>query len=221
MQQLQPNGQGQYGYDSPIAHLQAGPDGVAHQVTLTTSQELRQAKANLGQPAMAHVPSLGAVSVTAPSTTRERGSELQLEKPAPSQVLADNPAHADHHTFHQIHAWVKGTGNWSEEESKNVSASLYKQQTEDPLMRRVDKVGGGLGQDGAQNVFAVYAPHGDKGPFFNVHVDGRQAAQEPAQQNLEQAQTIQQTQARQQALEQAQQQAPQQEQGPRMTMGGR
>jgi len=111
---------------------------------------------------------------------------------------------------------VRCTDSWKEQQSRNVSASRYKQQTEDPLVRRVDKVGGGLGQNGAQNVFAVYAPHGDKGPFFNVHVEVRQAAQEPAQQNLEQAHTFQQTQARQQALEHTQQQ----EQAPRMTMGG-
>ncbi|MCG8277532.1 XVIPCD domain-containing protein [Stenotrophomonas sp. NLF4-10] len=116
---------------------------------------------------------------------------------------------------------MKGTGNWTEEESKNVAASLYKQQVNDPLIRRVDAVTGGLGKDGAHNVFAVYAPYGmDKGPLFHAHVDGHQAAQEPAQQNLQQAEFIKQDQVRQQALEQTQQQTVQQEQGPRMTMGG-
>jgi hypothetical protein len=152
--------------------------------------------------------------VTAPGRGKEQEAEPAQEKAGPGPVLADNPAHADHHTFQQIHSWVCGTGNWGEEESRNVSASLYRQQVEDSLVRRVDKVGGGLGQDGAQNVFAVYAPYGDKGPFFHAHVDGRAAAQEPAQQNLQQAQVLQQTQARQQAQEQT----PQQEQGPRMTM---
>ncbi|ASK93085.1 hypothetical protein KWH04_23290 [Xanthomonas campestris pv. trichodesmae] len=134
-------------------------------------------------------------------------------------VLADNPAHADHSTYKQIHSWVRGTGNWNEEETRNVSAALYKQQTEDPLLKRVDQVTGGLGKDGAQNVFAVYAPHGmGVAPMFHAHVDGRVAAQEPAQQNLQQAETIKQDQVRQQALEQTQQQSVQQEQGPRMTM---
>ncbi|WP_324292659.1 XVIPCD domain-containing protein [Xanthomonas oryzae] len=135
-------------------------------------------------------------------------------------VLADNPVHPDHQTYARIHDWVRGTGNWNDEESKNVTASLYKQQAEDPLLQRVDKVTGGLGKDGAENVFAVYAPFGDKGPFFHAHVDGREASQEPAQQNLQQAEVIKQDQARQQALEQTQQQTTQQEQGPRMTMGG-
>lgn len=133
------------------------------------------------------------------------------------QVLADNPAHADHSTYSRIHDWVKGTGNWNEDESRNVSAALYKQQSEDPLVRQVDRVTGSPGKDGAQNVFAVYAPFGENAPFFHAHVDGRQAAQEPAQQNLQQAEVLQQTQARQQALEQ---QSVQQEQGQRMTMGG-
>lgn len=139
-----------------------------------------------------------------PASQPERAPETISR---PGQVLADNPAHDDHQTYARIHAWVKGTGNWNEQEGKNVSAALYKQQAEDPLVRQVDKVGGGLGQDGAQNVFAVYAPHGEKGPFFHVAVDGREASQQPAQQNLEQAQTIQQTQVRQQQLDMTQQQA--------------
>ncbi|WP_349999337.1 XVIPCD domain-containing protein [Stenotrophomonas lacuserhaii] len=43
LQQLQRNERGQYGYDSPIAHYQAGQDGVARQVAVTGSDELRQA----------------------------------------------------------------------------------------------------------------------------------------------------------------------------------
>lgn len=137
---------------------------------------------------------------------------------SPSQVLADNPAHPDHSTYQQIHSWVRGTGNWNDEESRNVTAALYKQQTEDPLLKRVDQVTGGLGEDGAENVFAVYAPFGDKGPFFHAHVDGREASQQPAQHNLQHAEVIRQDQVRQQALEQTQQQTTQQEQGPRMTL---
>ncbi|MCE4313357.1 XVIPCD domain-containing protein [Xanthomonas hortorum] len=218
MQQLKPNEQGQYGYDSPIAHYQVGQDGVAHQVAVTTSDELRQAKAELGQPAMAHVPTLGAVSVTAPGRSKGQEAEPALEKAAPSQILADNPAHPDHSTYQQIHSWVRGTGNWNDEESRNVSASLYKQQAEDSLLQRVDRVTGGLGDNGAQNVVAIYAPFGDKGPFFHAHVDGREASQQPAQQNLQQAEVIKQDQTRQQQMEQTQQQTTQQELGPRMTI---
>ncbi|MCC5074264.1 XVIPCD domain-containing protein [Xanthomonas campestris] len=214
MQRLKPNEQGQYGYDSPIAHFQTGPDGVAHQVAMTTSEELRQAKAELSQPAMAHVPTLGAVSVIGPGRSKEQEAESALERAATGPLLADNPAHADHQTYARIHDWVRGTGNWNDEESKNVTASLYKQQTEDPLLQRVDKVTGGLGKDGAENVFAVYAPFGDKGPFFHAHVDGREASQQPAQQNLQQAEVIKQDQTRQQQMEQTQQQ----ELGPRMTL---
>ncbi|MFG6108154.1 XVIPCD domain-containing protein [Stenotrophomonas nematodicola] len=123
----------------------------------------------------------------------------------PAAVFADHPAHADHATYGRIHEWVKGTGNWNEAESRNVAASLYKQQLSAPLVQRVDHVTGGLGRDGAHNVFAVYAPFGDKGPHFHTHVDGRQAAQEPAEQSLQQAEVLQRTQGQQQAQEQAQQ----------------
>ncbi|WIH04947.1 hypothetical protein KHF85_19790 [Xanthomonas translucens pv. graminis] len=133
-------------------------------------------------------------------------------------VLADNPAHPDHPTYQQIHSWVSGTGNWNEQESRNVTAALYKQQAEDPLVKRVDRVTGALGKDGAENVLAVYAPFGDKLPMFHARVDGREAAQQPAEQNLVQAEQIRIEQVRQQQVEMSKQQAPQQEQGPRMTM---
>lgn len=73
-------------------------------------------------------------------------------------------------------------------------------------MQRVDNVTGGLGKDGAHNVIAVYAPFGDKGPFFHAHVDGRQAAQRPAEQSLQQAEVLQQSQDRQLTQERSQQQ---------------
>ena len=43
MQQLQRNELGQYGYDSPIAHLQRGSDGVTRVVAITSSEDIRQA----------------------------------------------------------------------------------------------------------------------------------------------------------------------------------
>lgn len=83
---------------------------------------------------------------------RGRAGQPDIEPQAVARneaVLADNPAHADHQTYARIHDWVKGTGNWNEEESQNVSASLYKQQAEDSLLQRVDRVSGGLGDNGA------------------------------------------------------------------------
>ncbi|MBN6100574.1 hypothetical protein JR064_00135 [Xanthomonas sp. CFBP 8703] len=210
MQQLKPNEQGQYGYDSPIAHYQVGQDGVAHQVAVTTSEELRQAKAELGQPAMAHVPTLATVSVSALGRSKEQDAEPAQEKGAQGPMLADNPAHPDHPTYQTIHSWVSGTGNWNEEESRNVTAALYRQQVEDPLVKRVDRVTGALGKDGAESVLAVYAPFGDKLPMFHARVDGREAAQQPAEQNLQQAEVIKQDQVRQQQVEMSQKQAQEQ-----------
>ncbi|MBB4125824.1 hypothetical protein GGR77_001095 [Xanthomonas translucens] len=214
MQQLKPNEQGHYGYDSPIVHYQVGQDGVAHQVAMTTAEELRQAKAELGQSAMAQVPTLGTVSVAAPGRGKEQETEPTREKGAPGQMLADNPAHPDHATYQTIHSWVQGTGNWNDEESRNVTAALYKQQAEDPLVKRVDRVTGALGKDGAESVLAVYAPFGDKLPFFHARVDGREAAQQPAEQSLVQAEQIKVEQVRQQQIEMTQQQTTQQQAGP-------
>jgi hypothetical protein len=214
MQQLKPNDQGQYGYDSPIVHYQIGQDGVAHQVALTTPEELRQAKAELSQSAVAHVPTLATVSVTAPGRSKQQEAEPAQEKSAQGPMLADNPAHSDHSTYQTIHSWVSGTGNWNEEESRNVTAALYKQQAEDPLVKRVDRVTGALGKDGAESVLAVYAPFGDKLPFFHARVDGREAAQQPAEQSLVQAEQIKVEQVRQQQVEMTQQQTTQQQAGP-------
>ncbi|WP_017162887.1 XVIPCD domain-containing protein [Xanthomonas phaseoli] len=184
------------------AGLSLGGQGKAFGFTDTSDGQLRPTE----------VQQIGKSGVGQPDTAPQAVSRDQA-------VLADNPAHPDHSTYQQIHSWVRGTGNWNDEETRNVSAALYKQQTEDPLLRRVDQVTGGLGRDGAHNVFAVYAPHGmGVAPMFHTHVDGRVAAQEPAQQNLQQAETIKQDQVRQQQMEQTQQQTQQQESGPRMTM---
>lgn len=132
-------------------------------------------------------------------------------------ALADSPTHPDFDTFNRIHQWARGTGQWDEEKSRNVAAALYKEQTADPLIQRVDKVTGALGRDGAENVFAVYAPYGDRGPFFHAHVDGREASQQPAQQNLEQAEQIKLQQAQERQMQQELQQS-QAQQGPKLSM---
>jgi hypothetical protein len=178
---------------------------------MTTAEELRQAKAELGQPVMAQAPTLGTVSVAAPGRDKEQETEPTREKGTPGQMLADNPAHPDHPAYQTIHSWVQGTGNWNDEESRNVTAALYKQQAEDPLVKRVDRVTGALGKDGAESVLAVYAPFGDKLPFFHARVDGREAAQQPAEQSLVQAEQIKVEQVRQQQVEMTQQQTTQQQ----------
>lgn len=141
----------------------------------------------------------------------------QAAEPRAAAVLADNPSHPDHDTFNLIHSWVRGTGQWDEDKSRNIASALYKEQASDPLLRRVDKVAGGLGSNGEENVFAAYAPYGDKGPFFHASVDGRQAGQQPAQQNLEQAEQIRQQLAQQQ-FEQRQQQEQQGQRASQMTL---
>lgn len=105
-------------------------------------------------------------------------------------VLADDPVHPDAETFKRIHDWVRGTGHWDHGQGRNVAAALYRAQAADPLVHRVDSVTGGRGRDGEDNVFAVYMPHGEKGPSFIAQVDARVAARQPAEQSLEEAERL-------------------------------
>lgn len=126
-------------------------------------------------------------------------------------VRADEPGHPGFGAFNRIHEWVRGMGQWNEEQSRNVAAALYAQQAADPLVRQVDQVTGGLGRDGAQNVFAVYRPYGDKEPCFHVHVDGRTAAHVPADGSFERAEQM-----TQQRLQEEMQQGRHMAAGPRV-----
>lgn len=133
--------------------------------------------------------------IAGPRTLGSIGGRLspgQVASPGESRqsLRADDPAHPDHATYHRIHAWVQGTGHWNEEQARNVAAALYRAQLLDPLVQRVDRVVGGRGPDGAENVFAVYAPHGDREPTFHARVDGRVASREPAASALDQAERL-------------------------------
>lgn len=168
-----------------------------------------EAKAQAADPAapapviQADLASLGIDADKLPKHALPQGF-IDTSQRATNPVLANDPAHPDHATFNRIHAWVRGTGQWDDEKSLNVASALYREQADAPLVKRVDQVTGGLGRDGAQNVFAVYAPHGDKGPFFRAQVDGREAALQPAQQSLQQAEQIGQQHAQAQAMQQGQ-----------------
>ena len=140
--------------------------------------------------------------------TKQQDTQVALNR---KPLLANDPAHPDHGSFNRIHEWVRGTGHWDEEKSFNITSALYREQADAPLVKRVDRVMGGKGEDGSENVFAVYAPHGDKGPFFRAQVDGREAGQQPAQRNLEQADVIKHERA--QAQQPEEQQSREQAQG--------
>ena len=164
----------------------------------TTVEDVARHQAQLAAspaPTQSSAPMLDAVTVTAPHPG--------AQAPTPP-LLPNHPNHPDHPAYDKIHTWVEKTGNWNEEQSHNVAASLYRKQAENPAFQRVDRVTGALGPNGEHNVIATYAPHGDKPPFFNAVVDGREAMLQPAQQNLEQAEVVKQEQARQQGREQAQ-----------------
>lgn len=222
--QLLRNEQGQIAADSPIAHYRRGADGVDHLVTTTNSQDIKAALGEVQGRTLAQqegITTLATVPAVAPPGMRRRGDQEPEEAepaPEPRPKLADDPSHPDFDTFDRIHQWVRGTGQWDEEKGRNVAAALYKEQAADPLVQRVDMVTGALGRDGAENVFAVYAPFGDKAPYFHAHVDGREASQQPAQQNLEQAEQIKQQQALDLQMQQTLQQNNPAHHGPKLSM---
>lgn len=114
MQQLQRGESGQYGYDSPIVHYQTGSDGVAHQVAITSHDELKQAlteiRAQRPEPA-AH------------EQVRERVDELLEENLHPTQ-----PGHPDHALYLQVREGVAALdakhGRSFDAVSERMTASL-------------------------------------------------------------------------------------------------
>ena len=209
---------GAFTTESAIATFASDPDGNMVQKSLTQADQIQNtsddAPARSEKTSLPAVPGITPSPPPSPSTPTPAHDDVRAdgERKADSvsvsaaALLADNPSHPDHATFNRIHTWVRSTGQWDEDKSRNIASALYKEQAADPLVQRVDKVAGALGKDGEESVFAVYAPHGDKGPFFHASVDGRLAAQQPAEQSLEQAEQIRQQHAQQQQLDQQQSQ---------------
>lgn len=127
-------------------------------------------------------------------------------QPLPARALADQPGNPGFRDFDLIRTTTLACERWSPEQAHNIAAALLKAHTEDPVCKRLDQcVVGNLTAKGDVNVFAVYSPFGAQGPNFWTHVNGDQAAQEPAQRNLEQVEQIKQQQAQELAQQQTQQ----------------
>lgn len=215
---IRPDVTGRYGLDSPIGSMRLEADGRTYRIAATTGIEQIQAaetarpqteqRSTVVDPSEANADPRIRVPAPAQAPPQATRRDASLSETAPetrsAALLADQPSHPDHATFNRIHCGVLGTGQWDQEKSRNVASALYREQAADPLMQRVDRVAGAMGRNGEQNVFAVYAPFGDGGPFLRASVDGREAAQQPAQQNLEQAEQARQQLARQQSQEQDQ-----------------
>jgi len=218
----QPNGKGGYNAEGALGHLHTDANGVVRTAAVTSSEDIRSALDEIRLQTTGERDAENPAPVTTIGSRSIGGREPQVAdgSPAPRSVkiLADNPAHPDFDTFDRIHTWVRGTGQWDDEKSRNVASALYREQAGDPLVKRVDKVVGGMGRDGAENVFAVYAPFGDKEPFFHANVDGRGASQLPAQQSLEQAEQTKQQHLQHQQQEQTVQQDRQAQRGAQLAM---
>lgn len=195
---IDPDTPGKLDVRSPIMHMEACADGVIRVVGVTTADDIDRARGV--SPAVASIAPARRDDADPHLPDRPGDGPRESRRP-----LADDPAHPDFATFERIHTWVRGTGHWDEARGRNVAAALYREQAADPLLKRADLVTGGRGQDGAENVFAVDAPWGDREPRFHVRVDGREAAQQPAEQSLEQAEQRRQASAREHQQEQVQQ----------------
>lgn len=196
---------GPIGADSPLESLRLDADGRTYRLAATTYPDAMRERT--GEPPVPEP--AGPRDAPAPSrgarVERLRAEQETADRPA-RPLLADDPSHPGHATFQRIHDWVRGTGHWDDEKSRNIAAALYREQVSNPLVRRVDQVTGGLGRDGAENVFAIYAPYGEREPRFHVQVDGRIASHQPAQQSLQQADELERRmnlQTQEQALQKA------------------
>lgn len=136
--------------------------------------------------------------------SKEPGSALP--SPPRPPMRADHHQHPDYPAFNAIRAAVRADGRWNDEQSDNVAADLLRAHKADPLSHRLDRVVvSNQTPTGEANVFAIYAPHGNRDPIFTSHVDANVSAQIPAQRNLDQVEQINQQQAQDRA--QTQQQA--------------
>ncbi|MGO4261752.1 XVIPCD domain-containing protein [Lysobacter sp. TAB13] len=154
-----------------------------------------------------------AVTHTSPDSKpshQPREATASVGRPADRPVRADQPQHPDYQAFDTIRSAVRADGRWNEEQSANIAADLLRAHKADPLSPRLDQVyiGNPTGT-GQTNVFAVYAPHGNRDPMFYSHVDADVSAQIPAQRSLDQVEQInrQQAQERAQARQQAESQS--------------
>ncbi|WP_408953153.1 hypothetical protein [Lysobacter sp. Hz 25] len=121
--------------------------------------------------------------------------------------------------YQAISRGIAAAGGLDSQQSANVSAALLREASSDPLVQRIDRAGLFTSQaTGEQLAYAMYSPHGERGPHFDVRVSVAQAVQEPADQNLAKVEQInlQQAAKQQEALQQAQQNQGQG--GPRMTV---
>lgn len=117
-----------------------------------------------------------------------RLTDTALRTDEPAQIAADvQLSESQREDFNAIFSVVERDGRWSAEESRNIAGVLLRGYQADPLMARLDAIFvGNSARDGVTNVFAVYQPFGNAGPFFHSYVDAGGAAAVPLQQTLQQ-----------------------------------
>jgi hypothetical protein len=126
-----------------------------------------------------------------------------------TRSLANQPGHSDFGSFEAIRTAVRNDGRWNDEQSENIAAALLREHKGDSVSKRLDEVRiGRPTEQGDTNIFAVYAPFGNKDPVFRTSVEAGRAAQEPAAQNLDKVEQLNLQQTQQAQLQQTMQQSP-------------
>ncbi|MGO1001946.1 XVIPCD domain-containing protein [Lysobacter sp. CA196] len=97
--------------------------------------------------------------------------------------------------FQALQRGIAASGCLGEQQCINVAAALLREYAADPLTKRIDGAGIATSPTGEQTAYAVYSPHGERGPHFDVRVNVSQASQESAEQNLTRTAQIHQQQA--------------------------
>ncbi|ARR12628.1 XVIPCD domain-containing protein [Xanthomonas citri] len=153
-------------------------------------------------------------SPDSPHLQIERKVDPWVKPTAPKQTMLTpgDAGHPDHAVFDKMLRTVQRDGRWNEGQSHNIAASLLQEYKADALCKTLDSVRIGGSAD-APRVFAVSSPHGEKGPYFHVHVEAEHAAQRPVSESFAQVQQLNQ----QQALAQETEQQNQAQRGPRMS----
>ncbi|SDX84296.1 hypothetical protein [Lysobacter enzymogenes] len=127
--------------------------------------------------------------------------------PEPRALRADSPGHPDHAAFEMFHRAAQADGRWSQAEARNLAAAGLAAVKADPTVgTNLTGVVIGRAADGGTNLIGYASPHGPAGPHHHLAIDAGNAAQAPAEKNLDRVEQLN--------RQQAQQQAPPPTQGP-------
>lgn len=144
---------------------------------------------------------------------KEKAEATPADRDQRAQFDARDPSHHGYADYSRIRQGLE-PGIGDPQKLDNVSASAYREMVANPLVRQADYVG-------IHNGHAVisYTPHGlGREPMFNAYAEIAKGQDQPAEQNLAQAQRL--SEARAQVIAE-QQRSSQEQAGPALSIGTR